>query len=123
MMNFVSICYCCFFIMNLTIFIFLICQVFIKGGIMYYFPLKDAQNAFDSSMLIEKKNNKFVLDEFDPDFLNDRQFINLINSYIMPSLLSSEIKVNDLVVHIKDNFAESQREKDSKMAKVNLKFV
>ena len=98
---------------------------------MYYFPLKDSQNAFDSSMLIEKKNNnlpeteqnKSVLDEFDPDFLNDRQFINLINSYIMPSLLSSEIKVNDLVVHIKDNFGESQREKDSKMAKVNLKFV
>jgi hypothetical protein len=98
---------------------------------MYYFPLKDSQNAFDSSMLIEKKNNnnpetvqnKSILDEFDPDFLNDRQFINLINSYIMPSLLSSEIKVNDLVVHIKDNFAESQREKDSKMAKVNLNFA
>ncbi len=79
-------------------------------------------------MLIEKKNNTnaqsetevtgHVLDEFDPDFVNDRQFINLINSYIMPSILTSEIKVNDLVVHIKDNFGESQLEKDSKMAKV-----
>jgi len=79
-------------------------------------------------MLIEKKNNTngqsetevtgHVLDEFDPDFVNDRQFINLINSYIMPSILTSEIKVNDLVVHLKDNFGESQLEKDSKMAKV-----
>jgi hypothetical protein len=106
--------------------------VFIKGGIMYYFPLKESQNAFDSSMLIEKKNNNtngqsetevtgHVLDEFDPDFVNDRQFINLINSYIMPSILTSEIKVNDLVVHIKDNFGESQIEKDTKMAKVTFK--
>lgn len=106
-------------------------QVFIKGGIMYYFPLKESQNAFDSSMLVEKKNNNQtetepigpILNEFDPDFVNDRQFINLINSYIMPSLLSSEIKVNDLVVHIKDNFGESQIEKDSKMAKVNLSLI
>ena len=94
---------------------------------MYYFPLKEPLNAFDSSMLLEKKTSNeneanvssSLLNEFDPDFLNEKQFVNLVNNYIMPSVLSSEIKVNDLVVHIKDNFCESQNEKESKIAKVN----
>ena len=99
---------------------------------MYYSPLKKSLNAFDSSLLLEKKSTASesepvpqgdLLSQFDPEFVNEKQFVNLINSYIMPSLLGSEIKVNDLVVHIKDNFAESQNEKNTKMEKVNNIFL
>ena len=100
--------------------------MFIKGGILYYVPLKEPLNAFDSNLIIEKKSHVEneqkqtgeLLADFDPEFVNEKQFVNLINSFMMPSLLHSEIEVNDLIVHIKDNFAENQFEKRLKLQKV-----
>ena len=100
--------------------------MFIKGGILYYVPLKEPLNAFDSSLVLEKKGQTEIeqkqtndlLHDFDPEFVNEKQFVNLISSYMMPSLLHSEIEVNDLIVHIKDNFGENQFEKRSKLQKV-----
>jgi hypothetical protein len=111
--------------------------VFIKGGILYYVPLKEPLNAFDSSLFVEKKNNgkrqqkeeaseatattdiRFIQSEFDPGFVNEKQFLNLVNNYMMSGFLNSEIYVNDLVTFVKDNFAENQYEKLSKLKKVS----
>ncbi len=103
--------------------------MFIKNGILYYCPLKEHLNAFDSSFFIEKKNKlnqknsaeiiEPVQYDFDTELVNEKQFLNLVNNYMMSGFLKSEIYVNDLITFIKDNFAENQYEKLVKIKKVS----
>lgn len=101
-----------------------------KGGKLYFTPLKEQISAFDSSLLLEKKivyqeqteeeqDPEDILFEFDPEFLNSKQFTNLINSYVSDNFINSEIYVNDLISFIKDNYAESRIEKNAKLLKVS----
>ncbi len=97
-------------------------------------PLKEPLNAFDSTLFVEKKNKnnktnenqneihdaRSLQNEFDTDLVNERQFLNLVNNFVMSGFLNSEIYVNDLITFIKNNFAENQYEKLSKLKKVYL---
>ena len=90
-------------------------------------------NAFDTSLLTEKAIQRRqsaavskskvddVLLEFNTDFLNLKQFLNLISNFIEPAVLHSEAFVNDLIVFLKNNYSESQAEKNAKLEKVCFK--
>ncbi len=111
-------------------------KVYLNGGILYYKPLEEGLNAFDSGLMIEKniqqrkqpimnaqiKEEQSQL-EFDPDFIELKQFLNLISSFIQSDVLNSEKFVNDLIVFLKDNYGESQMEKNAKLDKVILFFI
>lgn len=91
-----------------------------KGGIFYYTPIA---NTFQMDLLnqVEEEPNHLLI-EFDPEFINTRQFRNLISTYVSDNFLDSEIYVNNLIVYLKDNYAESRFEKNSKQNKVNFNF-
>ncbi len=59
------------------------------------------------------------LSDFNTEFVNAKQFLNMINNFIKPSFFYSEILVNDLIVFVKDNYSENLAEKNSKLEKVN----
>lgn len=90
--------------------------MFLKGGNFYYTPI---ENTFQMNLLnqIEEESNNFLI-EFDPEFINSRQFRNLMSTYVSDNFLDSEIYVNNLIVYLKDNYAESRFEKNSKQNKV-----
>jgi hypothetical protein len=60
-----------------------------------------------------------LLTDFDPEFLTPRQVLNLTNNFISQHFVNSEIHVNDLVVFIKDNYAETALEKSAKLEKLS----
>lgn len=93
-----------------------------KGGIFYYTPIT---NTFQIDLLEEPEEEPSLnlLNEFDPEFVNSKQFRNLISTYISDNFLNSEIYVNNLIVYLKDNYAESRFEKNSKQNKVNRNFL
>jgi hypothetical protein len=64
-------------------------------------------------------NPSNMLVNFDPEFLSPRQVLNLINNFISQHFINSEINVNDLIVFIKDNYAETALEKNAKLEKVS----
>ncbi len=55
---------------------------------------------------------------FDIDLLDTRQFLNLVGTFMRPGLLDSEEAVNELVVFLKDNYAENMTEKNAKLEKL-----
>ena len=73
------------------------------------------------SAAVAKPKADDVLLEFNTDYLNLKQFLNLISNFIEPAVLHSEAFVNDLIVFLKDNYSESQAEKNAKLDKVWLK--
>jgi hypothetical protein len=118
--------------------------VFLKGGSLYYTPISQPINAFDRNLLIEpkkiehrdeeedKNENKkqkdnqnslngsdLLLSDFDTEFLNLKQSLNLINNFVNQNFLNSEIHVNDLIFFIKDNYSENTLEKQAKLEKLN----
>lgn len=111
--------------------------MFLKGGILYYKPLKQDLNVFESNLInsdnkrIQTKNAKkseakseedTMLSQFDTEFVNLGQFLNLIHNFFLFGFLNSEINVNDLIVFVKDNFAENNFEKMSKLKKIKEHF-
>ncbi|CAF0711900.1 unnamed protein product [Brachionus calyciflorus] len=92
--------------------------LFMKGGVLYYTPVK---KSFNIDLLKELDddiiNNSELQSKFDPEFLNSKQFRNLIHNYVTNNFMHSEIYVNDLVVYLKDKYAESRFEKNSKLDK------
>ncbi|RNA10512.1 EF-hand calcium-binding domain-containing 5 [Brachionus plicatilis] len=91
-------------------------KMFMRGGIFYYTPIT---NTFQIDLLdeVEEEPNINLLNKFDPEFVNSKQFRNLINVYVSDNFLNSEIYVNNLIVYLKDNYAESRFEKNSKQNK------
>ena len=73
------------------------------------------------SAAVAKPKADDVLLEFNTDYLNLKQLLNLISNFIEPAVLHSEAFVNDLIVFLKDNYSESQAEKNAKLDKVWLK--
>jgi hypothetical protein len=63
-----------------------------------------------------------TMSQFDTEFVNLEQFLNLIQNFFLFGFLNSEINVNDLIVFVKDNFAENNFEKMSKLKKVKEQF-
>ena len=59
--------------------------------------------------------------DFDPEFVNTKQALNLIHNFINRHFINSEIHVNDLIVFLKDHYAENSLEKNSKLEKVNMR--
>ena len=98
---------------------FISCLVFMKGGVFYYSPVN---KSFKINLLkdIEEEllNNIDFMSKFDPEFLNSKQFRNLITTFVSNNFMNSEIYVNELIVYLKDNYAESRFEKNSKQDKV-----
>ncbi len=100
--------------------------MFLNGGIMYYRPLEDSLAAFDRNLIQEKKRPRSSLQKsaplpnnpqltFDSEYLDSKQFLNLLNTFMSAGLFEQEKFVNELVVFIKDNYAESAREKANKL--------
>lgn len=100
--------------------------MFLNGGILYYKPLEEALNAFDRNLIQEKKRPRSATKSaqtancqltFDNEFVDSKQFLNIMSAYIEAGVFEDEKTVNDLVVFLKDNYAESQREKNNKLEK------
>ena len=81
-------------------------------------------NAFDTNLLNDKKlsstpkSSNDQLLRFDTELLDEKQFMSLINSYMMQSFISSEVLVNDFIAFLKDSYVESLAEKNLKLEKV-----
>ena len=79
-------------------------------------------HSFDMSLL--KLNPSYTvvsydeLYEFNTEFVNERQFLNMINNLVHPTFFFSEIFVNDLIISIKDSYTETLAEKNAKLEKI-----
>lgn len=108
---------------------------FLKGGSLYFKPIESLFNSFDVSLLKLNPLYSVVqydeLHEFSTEFVDSKQFLNMINNFVQPSFCFSEIFVNNLILFIKNNYTESLVEKNLKLEKVTysmnflikLKFV
>ena len=111
--------------------------MFLKDGILYFNPLKEPLNAFDTSLFGEKhllnqakniqwsnKTNESSVDDsslqFDSTWINAKQFANLIRNFLGKNLLDSEIYVNDLISFLRENYQETSNEKSEKLEHVNI---
>lgn len=103
-------------------------KVFLNGGILYYKPLETTLSSFDTGLIQEQKNPRaFSASKktkpnscqvaFDTEYLDAKQFLNIVRSYMRPGVLDSEKAVNDFIVFLKDNYAENQVEKTGKLEK------
>jgi hypothetical protein len=105
--------------------------VFLNGGILYYRPLEPELSAFDSGLITEQSKsprsssarggrgaNNPDQQAFDSNLIDTRQFLNLVGTFMLPGVLTCEEAVNDLVVFLKDNYAESLAEKNAKLERV-----
>ncbi len=110
-----------------------------KGGILYYTPLKQDLNVFESNLInvdnkqkqakkaeapsdVNVEDKSILMSQFDTEFVNMEQFLNLIHNFFLFGFINSEINVNDLIVFVKDNFSENNFEKMSKLKKVKEQF-
>lgn len=102
--------------------------MFLKGGSLYYNPLKEPLNAFDSGLFAEKSilpsnySDNVDLDEpqfaFDSKFINAKQFANLVRNFLSKNLLDSEIYINELITFLRENYNETSNEKTQKLKQV-----
>ena len=61
---------------------------------------------------------KSLRNDSDHLLVNASQFVNLVNNFIHSAFLKSEIFTNDLIKFIKDNYFESQIDRNAKFQKV-----
>ena len=107
--------------------------MFLKGGSLYYSPLKEPLNAFDSGLFAEKPilpsnySNNVDLDEpqfaFDSKFINAKQFANLVRNFLSKNLLDSEIYINELITFLRENYNETSNEKTQKLKQVFTSYL
>lgn len=100
--------------------------MFIKGGIMYYKPYAKPIDALDRQMIRPQMVNDSSLLNFNEEYINSIQFINLMNNFMAKKTYNSEKNINELINSIKDNFTESESERDNKIKHVEslkAKFV
>jgi len=96
---------------------------FLKGGSFYFKPIIEQFHSFDTSLLKINPSYSVVtydeLTEFNTEFINARQFINMINNYLRgPTVFYNEKLINDLIIHIKDSYTENLAEKNLKLEKI-----
>ena len=88
--------------------------MFIKGGIMYYNPLREPLNAFDRLMLNNDKQS-IESSRFNTEYIDASQFVNILNNFCFSTLIKSELDTNRLITYVKDNFIENKSERNEKM--------
>ncbi len=87
---------------------------------MYYIPVQEPLNAFDRLMITNDKQ-AIEASKFNTEYIDPPQFVNLLNNYCYSALLKSEADTNRFITYVKDNFLESQLERNKKMEYVRKK--